>query len=115
MSTAGELGELRLIERITAVLADGEPDVIGDDCAVVSASEGLDLVLTSDTVIAGTHFDEAATPQNIGHKAAGRVLSDIGAMGASPRWLLTDMVAPGTRTSEHPPTASISMNPSVSE
>jgi thiamine-monophosphate kinase len=40
------------------------------------------------------HFDPAAPPERVGHKAVARVLSDIAAMGGEPRWALLDVVAP---------------------
>jgi thiamine-monophosphate kinase len=55
-----------------------------------------DLVLTSDPVIEGVHFTTDALPEDIGRKALGRVLSDIASMGAEPRWVLVDIVAPGS-------------------
>ncbi len=82
------------------------PDVvvgIGDDCAVVRLSDdaGEDLVLKSDPVIAGRHFLADAPAACVGHKALGRVLSDIAAMGARPRWILVDLVAPGDTTLDY--------------
>ncbi|MCL1909942.1 MAG: thiamine-phosphate kinase, partial [Kiritimatiellaeota bacterium] len=53
-----------------------------------------DLVLKSDCVIEGRHFTAGTEGNLIGRKAVGRVLSDIAAMGAAPRWFLVDLVAP---------------------
>lgn len=100
-STGGEtldvLGENALVARLVAGL-HRRRDVSegpGDDCAVVvPPGAAVELVLTSDPVIDGIHFDERATPGAIGHKAVGRVLSDMAAMGASPLWALVDIVAP---------------------
>ncbi len=97
--TLSDIGELPLISRIRRSLFLS-PDVIigiGDDCAVVRLAENADedLVLKSDPVIAGHHFLADAPPQQVGHKALGRVLSDIASMGAKPRWILVDLVAPG--------------------
>ncbi len=96
--TLSDIGELGAIERIVRTLP-GRQDVVvgaGDDCAVVRMNGGIadDLVLTSDPVIYGVHFTEDAEPEKIGRKALGRVLSDIAAMGAEPRWVLVDIVAP---------------------
>ena len=70
----------------------------GDDCAVVRPGGGApeDLVLTSDPVVEGVHFTAEVAPEAVGHKALGRVLSDIAAMGAEPRWALVDVVARGS-------------------
>ncbi len=94
--TVGELGELALIERLRVLLPGGGDVVVGpgDDCAVVRPDPAAveDWVLKSDPVIAGRHFDMAAEPRLIGHKAIGRVLSDLASMGAVPRWGLVDLV-----------------------
>lgn len=97
--TLSDVGELPLISRIRGSLFSS-PDVvtgIGDDCAVVRLTDDADedLVLKSDPVIAGRHFLADADPHQVGHKALGRVLSDIASMGAQPRWILVDLVAPG--------------------
>lgn len=97
--TLSQFGELPLIARIRS-LTTTSPDVvvgIGDDCAVVRLNDNAseDLVLKSDPVIAGRHFLADTPPEHVGHKAIGRVLSDIAAMGARPRWILVNLVAPG--------------------
>ena len=96
MSTLKNMGEGALIERLTRRLGTGRDVVVGpgDDCAVVRAADE-EWLLTSDPVIEGVHFDGTATPQQIGHKALARSLSDIAAMGGTPRWALVDLVAPG--------------------
>ena len=93
--TIGQIGELALIERIRDLLPAGKPGLTGagDDCAVIPGT-AEDLVLTSDPVIEGEHFLAGTSGQSLGHKAVGRVLSDVAAMGGEPRWLLVDLVAP---------------------
>ncbi len=92
-----EIGERGAIRRLAA-LVGARPDVavgIGDDCAVVTVEGSrYDWLLTTDPVIEGVHFLPDAPPEGIGHKAAGRVLSDIAAGGGEPLWLLFDVVAP---------------------
>lgn len=98
MSTVSELGERALIERLRRRLTASSDVIlgIGDDAAVVhlAADTPEELVLTSDAVIAGRHFLTTDDPAAVGHKAIGRVLSDLAAMGATPRWALVDLVAP---------------------
>lgn len=97
MTTLFERGEESLIDRIASRVA-AHPDCvtgIGDDAAVVrGGTEGYDMLLTSDPVIEGIHFTADAAPERIGHKAAGRVLSDVAAMGGEPRWLLINAAGP---------------------
>ena len=80
----------------------GRPDVVvgaGDDCAVVRAEKTAryDTLLKSDPVIEGVHFESAAAPGAVGHKALGRVLSDIAAMGGEPLWAIVDLVLRDSR------------------
>ena len=96
MTTLAQLGEREAIRRLARRVGTG-PGVslgIGDDCAVAQM-EGSpwDLVLTTDPVIEGVHFLPGTAPERVGHKAAGRCLSDIAAMGAEPLWVLIDLVA----------------------
>lgn len=92
------IGEDALIRRL-AKLVPGRADVvagIGDDCAVVRTGrrDPFDLLLKSDPVIEGVHFEAGAPAEPVGHKALGRVLSDLAAMGGEPLWVLVDLVAP---------------------
>ncbi len=100
METLGDIGELAAIERIGKMLP-GHRDVVlgaGDDCAIVSpgVTSGIEWLLTSDPVIEGTHFVRGTPCADVGHKAVGRVLSDIAAMGGVPRWALIDIVTPAS-------------------
>ena len=97
MTTLKQVGERGLIRRLAKLLPSRD-DVrvgIGDDVAVVHV-EGThtDLLLTSDAVIEGTHFLPRTPAAQIGHKAIGRALSDMAAMGGEPLWGLIDLVAP---------------------
>lgn len=67
---------------------------VGDDCAVLPLDAHYDLVLTTDPLISGVHFTPDTPPEQIGWKAAARVLSDFAAMGADPQYLLINLVAP---------------------
>ncbi len=59
----------------------------GDDCASVSVPADKQLLITTDTLIAGVHFPEKASPEDIAYKAVMVNLSDLAAMGATPAWL----------------------------
>ena len=59
---------------------------IGDDAALLSVPAGHELVVTSDTLVAGRHFPHQTRPFDIGWKALAVNLSDLAAMGATPRW-----------------------------
>ena len=89
MKTLKNIGEHNAIAALTANLK-----AVGDDCAVLPMDDTCDLVLTSDPLIQNVHFTHSATPEQIGHKAICRVLSDFAAMGAEPQYLLVNVVAP---------------------
>jgi thiamine-monophosphate kinase len=58
----------------------------GDDCAVLAPSRNRKLVVTTDAVVEGVHFDLAFfEPEDVGHKALAVNLSDLAAAGAQPR------------------------------
>lgn len=67
---------------------------IGDDAALLNVPHGEVLVATTDTFIAGRHFPENTHPFAIGHKALAVNLSDLAAMGATPRWVLLAVTLP---------------------
>jgi len=93
------IGELALLKRLCRKLPLRKDVIVGagDDCAVVKGAktDKYDYLLKSDGVVEGVHFNAQTRPGLIGHKALGRVLSDIAAMGGEPLWILVDLVAPG--------------------
>jgi thiamine-monophosphate kinase len=73
---------------------DGVRLGIGDDAALVEVPFGHELVVTTDTLNSGIHFDPEVSAADIGHKALAVNLSDLAAMGASPRWVLLSISMP---------------------
>lgn len=67
----------------------------GDDCALLQPSPGMELAVTTDMLVAGTHFLPDTDPQNLGWKALAVNISDLAAMGAKPRWALLAGSLPG--------------------
>lgn len=67
---------------------------VGDDCAIVSAVAGKRLLMSMDTLVAGRHFPESATPYQIGTRALCTSLSDLAAMGARPLWFTLGLTIP---------------------
>src|SRR5262245_25742833 len=95
----GRLGERGLIRRIRKTgVASGGSGVevgIGDDTAVLAVPSGQRLLATTDLVIEDVHFRRAsAAPADIGWKALAVNLSDIAAMGGTPRWALVALALP---------------------
>ncbi len=67
---------------------------IGDDAALLQPTAGCELVVTSDTLVAGRHFPEATAAFDIGWKSLAVNLSDLAAMGARPRWFVLALTLP---------------------
>ncbi len=104
----GDLGEFALIDRLQQRLSNaahvcvGTHDRqivrgIGDDCAVLRPTAGMDLLLTTDTQEEGVHFRrDWATPQDIGWRCLAVNVSDIAAMGGSPLGAVIALSVPAT-------------------
>jgi thiamine-monophosphate kinase len=90
--------EFALIETIRTRYASKDPALIrsiGEDAAVVKASTSDWLVLTTDLLAEGVHFDLSTTSiEDVGYRAAVANLSDIASMGARPRYLLVALAIP---------------------
>jgi thiamine-monophosphate kinase len=67
---------------------------VGDDCALVDVTNGMDLAVSTDTMVLGTHFFPDVDPENLGHKALAVNLSDMAAMGAMPYWATLALTLP---------------------
>lgn len=96
--TVAAIGERALIERLRrrvgrhpAWIAIG----IGDDAALVEPGRGEVAVLTTDSLIEHVHFRRDWTPAGaIGRRALAVNLSDVAAMGATPRACLLSLGLP---------------------
>jgi thiamine-monophosphate kinase len=93
--TLGELGEDKIVERVLARLPRTARVEVGpgDDCAVVRFGAETQ-VLKTDCVIENIHFLRSTGPFRVGWKALCRVISDFGAMGATPLDALVTLAAP---------------------
>jgi thiamine-monophosphate kinase len=94
------LNEREVIRRISALLPPAPPEIlvpIGDDCAVLRLGEST-WVAASDMLTRGHHFKGWATPESVGYKAVAVNASDVAAMGATPRFVLTSGGAPDPET-----------------
>ena len=60
---------------------------VGDDGAVLSPDPDKQQVQVIDTLVEGTHFLSSTDPADIAYRAVAVNLSDIAAMGATPRWM----------------------------
>lgn len=80
-------GEFALINRYFARPTPSAVLGPGDDCALLQPSPGKQLAVTTDMLVAGTHFLPDTPARNLGWKALAVNLSDLAAMGATPRWV----------------------------
>jgi thiamine-monophosphate kinase len=67
---------------------------VGDDAALLDVSNGMDLAVSTDTMVSGTHFFPDVDPEHLGHKALAVNLSDMAAMGAMPYWAMLALTLP---------------------
>ncbi len=90
------LGEFELIDRYFRQ-PQPRPGVVvgvGDDAAVIDVPADRQLVVTADTLVTGVHFPASTEPGDVGYKSLAVNLSDLGAMGAIPRWYLLSLTMP---------------------
>lgn len=66
----------------------------GDDAALVTVPKGQQLVVTTDTLNTDVHFFADADPGAVGYKSLAVNLSDLAAMGATPRWVTLNLSLP---------------------
>ena len=97
-ATIADAGEQAVIDHVRERVPPAPAGVvtgIGDDAAVVEPDRGALLVVTTDTLVEGVHFDRAhGTPADVGDKALAVNLSDLAAMGAAPRYALLALSLP---------------------
>lgn len=65
---------------------DGIVHGIGDDCAILDVPDGYQLAVSTDSLVSGIHFFADVDPYRLGYKALAVNLSDLAAMGATPKW-----------------------------
>lgn len=67
---------------------------VGDDAALVQVGEGMELAVSTDMLVGGTHFYLDTDPFMLGQKTLAVNLSDLAAMGAQPRWATLSLSLP---------------------
>ncbi|GGK54337.1 thiamine-phosphate kinase [Salinarimonas ramus] len=88
------LTEDGLIARFFAPIAGEGAFGLRDDAARIVPGEGMELVVTLDTLVAGVHFFPDDPPGAIGRKALGVNVSDLASKGAEPRGFLLSAALP---------------------
>ena len=91
------MDEFQLIRRFFAAPAttwEGVSLGIGDDAALLRVPPGQELVVSTDSLVAGAHFPVDLPADAVGHRALASNLSDLAAMGATPAWVLMALTLP---------------------
>ncbi len=94
------MNEFDVIRRLSGLLPPAPDEVvvpIGDDCAVVRIGDRT-WAAASDMLIEGRHFKGWAAPEDVGYKAVAVNVSDVAAMGGTPRFVLVSGAAPDPET-----------------
>jgi thiamine-monophosphate kinase len=68
---------------------------IGDDCALLAPTPGMQTAISTDLLIEGRHFFAGADARMLGHKCLAVNLSDLAAMGAKPIGFTLALSLPG--------------------
>ncbi|WP_375416064.1 thiamine-phosphate kinase [uncultured Hymenobacter sp.] len=93
-----ELGEFALIRRLQQHIELRQPSTvlgIGDDAAIIAPAAGQELVMTTDLLVEGVHFDLTFSPlRHLGYKAVAVNVSDVAAMNALPTQLVVALSIP---------------------
>jgi thiamine-monophosphate kinase len=91
------MDEFSLIRRYFSTQDVKRSDValgVGDDAALLRVPPGHELVVTTDSLVAGVHFPEGLDAEAVGHRSLAANLSDLAAMGATPAWALLALTLP---------------------
>lgn len=90
------MDEFAVIDLIADALGArrGAFEGVGDDASVLDVPDGRQLVVTTDTLVEGVHFEAGVDPVDIGYKALAVNLSDLAAMGADPAWFFLSLTLP---------------------
>ncbi len=67
---------------------------IGDDAALISLAQGMELAISADMLVVGTHFFHDADAYQLGWKSLAVNISDMAAMGAQSRWATLAIALP---------------------
>lgn len=88
------MSEFDLIDRFFKKPASSAYLGIGDDAALLKPNKGCQLAISTDMMVAGTHFLMDCHPYLIGWKSLAVNISDMAAMGADPRWATLAIALP---------------------
>lgn len=67
---------------------------VGDDAALINIKKGMELAISADMLVAGTHFFADCDAYQLGWKSLAVNISDMAAMGANPKWATLAIALP---------------------
>ena len=67
---------------------------VGDDAALISIANGMQLAVSADMLVAGTHFFADCDAYKLGWKSLAVNISDMAAMGAQAKWATLAIALP---------------------
>ncbi|MDX8400188.1 MAG: thiamine-phosphate kinase [Gallionellaceae bacterium] len=88
------MSEFDLIQRYFTRATPSAELGVGDDAALLTVGEGMELAVSTDMLVSATHFFPDADPEYLGHKTLAVNLSDLAAMGAMPQWATLALALP---------------------
>ena len=83
--------EFTIIEKLFKKTTKDVPLGVGDDGALIEKDKKTYYVLSQDTMNEGTHFFPNHTPRKLGWKVLAANISDISAMGGTPKYALLSL------------------------
>lgn len=86
--------EFNLIERFFTKPTPQAVLGVGDDAALLAIGPDMELAVSTDMLVSGTHFFPDADPRKLGWKTLAVNVSDMAAMGAQPRWATLAIALP---------------------
>lgn len=104
LTEISQLGEFGLIDRLVKGIEPKNPSTltgIGDDCAILSYPD-TEVLVTTDLLLEGVHFDLTYVPlKHLGYKSVAVNLSDVYAMGGTPRQITVSLGVSARFAVEH--------------
>ena len=89
--------EFDFIKQYLVARQDNDAQVvlgIGDDAAIIRPQADSDIHISSDMLLGGRHFFTDVQPADLAHKVLAVNLSDMAAMGATPKWATLSVALP---------------------
>lgn len=102
ISKLGEFGLIRHLTRDFPLVNDSSKLGVGDDAAIMDYGPDQEVLVTSDLLLEGIHFDLRYVPlKHLGYKAAIVNFSDVYAMGGRPTQITVSLGISSRFTVEH--------------